>query len=123
MTAIQLTQRLREQIPSGVDFEIGKLSDKTTWRAVGGTPAQRAAAQAILDAFDPVQEQAAIEVEEALEAQRKAKLTQVADEFDDVKAKVNKHENWTPTVEVSVPSDHTVLMGILAWAIKQGYKP
>lgn len=73
-------------------------------------------------AWEAAMKQTQTDAQEA-ERVKQAKLTQVADEFDAIKSKVNKHENWTPTVETTVPSDRTVLMGILAWAIKQGYKP
>jgi hypothetical protein len=67
----RLFLRIRQACPLAIGFD---------WRAMridfdpAATVEQRAAAQAILEAFDPVQEQAAVEAEEKAKAEHAAFL-------------------------------------------------
>jgi uncharacterized protein involved in exopolysaccharide biosynthesis len=85
VTIYQLTTYLRTKVHPDVCLTIGRMNDKTTWRADGGTAEQRAAAQAILDSFDPVQAQAEIEAEEAAEKARAEWLKTAKAEVDSLK--------------------------------------
>lgn len=76
---LKLISKLMSLMPSGVDLEIGRMDDRATWRMTGGTPEQRASAQAILDAFDPAQAQAEVEAEEKARAEKAAALDTLAD--------------------------------------------
>jgi hypothetical protein len=66
----QLTQRLHDKIVLVAPIDGICLSQRRIDFAADATSEQRAAAQAILDAFDPVAEQAAVEAEEADERDR-----------------------------------------------------
>lgn len=61
------------------------------------TAEQRAAAQAILDAFDPVQAQAEIEAEEQAELDIQAWLKTARTAFLTLKARYDKLETWAKT--------------------------
>lgn len=76
---LKLISKLMSLMPSGVDLEIGRMGDRATWRMTGGTPEQRASAQAILDAFDPAQAQAEVEAEETAEKTQAEKLRALAE--------------------------------------------
>lgn len=107
---MKLTLRLREKLPAEVNFSIGKWADKTTWTLDGGTPEQRAAAQAILNVFDPVAVQAEIAAKEQAEREYQTWL------------KTSK-KKIVAIVDTTVPTVEQRLSKIEAWMIKQGYKP
>lgn len=74
---IRLQQILMTRLKAvGVtNLKIGSWDDRSTWIPEPNTPA----AQAILDAFDPVAAQAELEAEEAAEKTRAEKIRTLAD--------------------------------------------
>jgi acyl-CoA-binding protein len=80
------------------------------------TPEQRASAQAILDAFDPVQEQAAIEAEEADERDRQAFLKLIREKYAALQADLDTARNAFLTLKGRYDKLET-------WAKTKGYVP
>lgn len=86
------------------------------------TPAQRAAAQAILDQFDPVQAQAEVEAEELAEKTRAEKLRALADwlrtQTKDVR---EKFADMQAELDIAKTKWQAEFILLRDWARKKGY--
>lgn len=114
MTIYQLTTYLRTKVHPDVCLTIGRMNDKTTWRADGGTAEQRAAAQAILDSFDPVQAQAEIEAEEAAEKARAEWLKTAQGEVEALQKTVAEKDAVIATLTAKIATLETKVVAIEA---------
>ena len=77
----KLTHRLHARLNAVAPVEGVCLGERRIDFAPTTTPEQRAAAQAILDAFDPVAEQAAVEAEEADDRDRQEFLRLIREKY------------------------------------------
>jgi len=93
-------------------LRIGRWYDRSTWKV----EPQSAAAQAILDAFDPVQEQAAIEAEKADERDRQAFLRLIREKYAALQADLDTARNAFLTLKARYDKLET-------WAKTKGYVP
>jgi hypothetical protein len=91
-------------------LRIGRWYDRSTWKV----EPQSAAAQAILDAFDPVSEQATVEAEEDDERDRHAFLKLIREKYAALQADLDAAR----TAFLALKSSHESLRD---WARTKGY--